>query len=281
MANVAIVTDSTSDLHPSVRQQWGLEVVPLNVHFGEEVFQDGVTIGPEEFYPKVLQSAQHPSTSAPAAGQFLEVYKRLHEEGKSILSVHISSKLSATVQSATMAKEMLPEAEIEIVDSQSTSLGLGMTALAAAAKARAGEDLAAVAAEARRVAGKVHILFGVDTLEFLQRGGRIGKAQAFIGGLLGFKPLLTIDDGLVAPADRVRGKSKVLPRILELMEQRVPAGTALKVAVWHAMAEEEARRWADAIAARYQVDEVAFGVIGPVVGTHTGPGALGVCFYES
>lgn len=276
-----IVTDSTSDLPVELRKEYGIEVVPLTVHFGPESFLDGVELDPSGFWAKLRTSPHHPKTAQPAPGDFLEVYKRIHAEGDEILSIHISGNLSGTMNSAQIAAQMLPEAKITLLDTKSVSLGLGMVAIEAARQARNGRSAADIVPILRQICDRMNILFTLDTLEYLQKNGRIGKAQALLGGLLGIKVILQVDkEGFVAPADKVRGRSKVLSRTLELMQERVPAGRKIKMAVLHTQAPEEARAWLEEARKLYTIEESLIGELGPVVATNAGPGTVGFCFYE-
>jgi len=278
---IRIVTDSTSDLTPALRKEYGIEVVPLTVHFGPESFLDGVTMDQDGFWQKLGTSPHHPKTAQPAPGDFLEVYKRIHAEGDEILSVHLAAVLSGTLNSAQIAAQMLPEAKITLVDTKTVSLGLGMVAITAARMARAGKTVAEILPEIQAIASRMNIVFTLDTLEFLQKNGRIGKAQALLGGLLGIKAILQVDkEGYVAPADKVRGKSKVQARTLELMQERVPAGRKVRIAVLHTRAEAEAHGWLAEAAKLYQIEESFVAEIGPVVATNAGPGTVGFAFYE-
>lgn len=278
--SLRIVTDSTSDLSPALLQEFGIEMVPLSVHFGPESFRDVVEMGPEAFWAKLNSCPHHPKTAQPAPGDFLTVYKRLHEQGDEILSLHISGKLSGTIGSAQIAAQMVPDAKIRLLDTASVSMGLGLLAVGATRMAQEGASLETVHDWASQTAAKMQIFFTLDTLEFLQRNGRIGRAQALLGGLLGIKPILQVQDGLVGPADKVRGKSKVLPRTLELMQERVPAGRKIRLAVLHTQAPADAEKWLTEIQKLYDVVEHYTAHIGPVIGSHTGPGTLGVCFHE-
>lgn len=277
-----IVTDSTADLSAELRQANSIEMVPLTVHFGPESFKDVVEMNPDEFWAKLKTSSHHPKTAQPSPGDFLEVYNRLHGAGDEILSLHISGKLSGTVSSAQIAGQMLPDgAKITVVDTKSASLGLGLLAMDASRMAREGKSAAEIASWVNTTAERTYIYFTLDTLDFLQKNGRIGKAQAILGGLLGIKVILQVDrEGLVAPADKVRGKSKVLPRVLEMMQEKVPAGRKIKLGVLHTQVPEEAQAWLDEVKKIYQVEEAVIAPIGPVIATNVGPGALGVAFYE-
>lgn len=280
MGRVRVVTDSTADIPESLRRELGIEMVPLNVHFGPEVFKDQVDIFPDDFYARLPKTEHHPRTSQPSPGEFVETYKRIIEQGEDIVSIHISSKLSGTFQSATLAQNMLPDAPIEIVDSGLAAMVLGMVVLEAARAAQKGANQAEVRRVAEDTMRKTRVAFAVDTLEYLQRNGRIGKAAAFLGSLLGIRPLLTLSDGLVAPVEKIRGKSKVLPRVLEIIQEWVPAGSTVKAAITHAAAPEEAEVWKHEVSKIYTVEEWIVCPLGPVVGTHTGPGTVGVMFHE-
>lgn len=281
MARVRVVTDSTADIPENLRRELGIEMVPLNVHFGPEVFKDQVEIFPEEFYARLQNSEYHPRTSQPSPGDFAETYQKIIERGEDVVSIHISSKLSGTLQSATLAKSMLPEARIEIIDSGLAAMVLGMVVLEAARAAQKGADQAEVRRVAEDTMRKMKVAFVVDTLEYLQRNGRIGKAQAFLGSLLGIRPLLTLSDGLVAPLEKIRGKAKVLPRVLEISQEWIPAGTTIKATIMHAAAPEEAEVWRQEVDKIYKVEDWIVCPLGPVVGTHTGPGTVGVVFHEA
>lgn len=279
---IRIVTDSTSDLSPELRKEYGIEMVPLTVHFGPESFRDVVQLNADEFWAKLKQNPHHPKTAQPAPGDFLELYKRIHADGDEILSIHLSGVLSGTMNSAQIAAQMLPEAKITLVDTKSVSLGLGLAAIEASRMVRAGKSVAEILPVIQQLCDRMNILFTLDTLEFLRKNGRIGKAQALLGGLLGIKIILQVDrEGLVAPADKVRGKrSKVLARTLELMQERVPAGRRVKLAVLHTQAGAEARAWLEEAKKLYQVEESFVAEIGPVVATNAGPGTVGFAFFE-
>lgn len=276
-----IVTDSTADLLPELRAQNQIEMVPLTVHFGPDSYKDVVEMDSAAFWAKLNASPHHPKTAQPAPGDFLEVYRRLHEAGDEILSIHISGKLSGTLSSAHAATQLLPDARIALVDTKQVSLGLGMLVIEASRMAAAGRPVTEIVSWVNQTKERMNLFFTLDTLEFLQKNGRVGKAQALLGGLLGIKPILQVDrEGVVAPADKVRGKSKVLARSMELMQERVPAGRRIKAAVLHAQAADEAAEWLGQVKKIYDVAEHWIAPIGPVIATNTGPGALGIAFYE-
>jgi len=278
---IRIVTDSTADLSPEIRKQYGIEMVPLTVHFGPESFKAEVEMDIAGFWQKLASSSHHPKSAQPSPGDFMEVYKPILDSGDEIVSVHISSKLSGTVSSAHAAMQILEGDRIKLVDTRSCTLGLGMMVIHAARMAKEGKSVAEITASVEQIAGQTHIFFTLDTLDFLQKNGRVGKAQAVLGGLLGIKPILQLDrEGVVAPADKVRGKSKVMPRTLELMAERVPVGREINLGVVHAQSPTEAADWVSKIKQVYKVKESYLASIGPVIAANIGPGAIGVIFYE-
>ena len=276
---VRVVTDSTADLPPDLAAEHGITVVPLNLHFGQETYLDGIDITPDQFYQRLTSGAQLPTTSQPSVGAFMEVYEGLREGAEGIVSVHISAKLSGTCNSANQAKAELSETiTVEVVDTELASLGLGLAALAAAKAAQSGAGLAEVAAEARRAADETSVLFMVDTLEYLQKGGRIGKAAAFFGGLLNVKPLLTIQDGQVHPLERARTRSKAMGRLEEMLQAEAPIQ---QLAVMYTTTPDDANALAQRGAPLVAPEQPIIGRLGAVVGTYAGPGLLGVALRKA
>ncbi|MGC8875388.1 MAG: DegV family protein [Chloroflexia bacterium] len=279
MSTVALVTDSTAYLPPEYVERYRITVVPLYVRFGDQVLLDGVEITPEQFYARLPQSPVFPATSQPSAGDFVKAYKRCVESGASaILSIHISSKLSGTVASALLAQDQLPEVPIHVVDSLSTSMGQGYQVLEAAWALEAGRSIEETIRRVEEVRDRLRILFVVDTLEFLHRGGRIGGAQAFLGSVLNIKPLLSLKDGRIEAVERVRVKRRALQRAIELLVAEA-SGRPVNAAVIHAAAPEEAE--ACAVMLREQIDcrHMVISELSPVIGTHTGPGTVGIVIY--
>jgi EDD domain protein, DegV family len=277
---IHIVTDSTSDLTPQLLQEAGVEdtvhIVPLTVHFGDEEYRDGVDLSRERFYQMLTQREEMPRTSQPSPAAFADVYREISQPGDTILSLHISSKLSGTHQSAALASRQFEDREIEVVDTRSVSLGLGLIVLEAAKAAKEGRGKQEILAEVRRRIASIRILFVVDTLEYLHKNGRIGKAQALVGGLLNVKPLLALEDGIVAPVEKVRGKAKARERMLERLFEEVPPESLEMGAVLHAAASSEAREVLQRLQERYPGRRFYVEELGPTVGTHAGPGTLGV-----
>lgn len=273
----AVVTDSGADLPASLAEELGIRVVPLSIHFGDEVFKDGVTLTAEAFYQRLTTDKERPPhTSQPSPGDFQQVYESLREAGvKQVLSIHLSSKLSGTLQSATIAAREMEGMEIVTVDSRMASMGIGMLAVHAARLAREGRSLQEAAAEVEALRDQFHVVFAVDTLEYLARNGRIGRAQSFLGGLLSIKPVLSLADGEVVPVERMRGKNRALQEVVD----RTVAFLGDRpgwVSIVHSQAEEEAAQVRARIEERCQVAEMIVTHLGPTIGTHVGPGTIGV-----
>ena len=284
---VRLVTDSTCDLPRELQQRWGITVVPCNVHFDDEVYKDGIDIGPDEFYSRLMSSRRLPTTAQPSVHDFLQVYKALGEEGHDVVSIHLSAKFSGTLNSAIQAKEALssprPNGEtgarrIEIIDSQMTSMGLGLITLAAAQMVKAEASFEQVVEGVHSSIPQTHCYFLLDTLEYLQKGGRIGKASAFLGSLLSIKPILTIKDGEAHPVERVRTTGRGLQRLEEITRGLAPAKL---LSILHSTAPDGAESLKTRLRDLVPGDEIIISRFGPVVGTYLGPGALGVSLMAS
>ncbi len=272
---VRIVTDSTADLTPEQQRAAGITVVPLNVHFGDEVFRDHVDLSTDEFFRRLKASPQLPRTSQPSVGAFEEAYRSLRQGGDEIVSVHLSSKVSGTYNSALMAAQSVGEGKIDVVDSLSTSMALGFIALEGAKLARAGRDRQAVAECLRGLVPKARVICVVDTLTYLERGGRIGKARALLGSLLNVKPILQLKDGEVVPLGRARGRPQALSRLVELLERD---GKVSQLAIMHGAAHTDAEQLRERVASSYPSVDIQLTEIGAVLGTHTGPGVIGFTY---
>ena len=275
---VAIVTDSTADLPPELVEELGVTIVPLQVIFGDEAYREGVDITTEEFYERLVKSRQLPTTSAPSVGDFQEVYERLLEEVDSIVSIHIGAKLSGTIQAAQTARQSLAKPErIEIVDSQAVSVAIGFATMEAVEAARAGAKLAEVKAAAESAVQRAHVRFMLDTLEYVRRGGRIGRARAYMGTLLRVKPILSFREGEVYPEERVRTRARGLERIIQwaVRHQKVK-----RAVVAHATTLDEAESIRERLAMAFPSVKVYLIRFGPVLGTHGGPGTIGVGIME-
>jgi len=275
---VAMVTDSTADLAPELVEELGVTIVPLQVIFGNEAYREGVDITTEEFYERLVKSRRLPTTSAPSVGDFQEAYERLLKEVDSIVSIHIGAKISATVQAARTARQSLAKPErVEVVDSQVISLAMGFAIMEAVGAARAGAKLAEVKAAAENAAERTHVRFMLDTLEYLRRGGRIGRARAYLGTLLSVKPILSFREGELYPEERVRTRARGLERIIQWA---IRQQTARRVAVGHSTTPDEAESIRERLAIAFPNVKVHVVRFGPVLGTHAGPGIVGVGIME-
>lgn len=271
---IRIVTDSTADLPSSVIEELGITVVPLYVRFGEKVYRDRVDISDEEFYQRLQHDPVHPNTTQPTPQDFAEVYQKLAEEADGIVSIHISNKLSGTFNSAVQGREGIEKkCPIEVIDSQVTTMGLGLMAMLAAKAARAGKSLPEVVAEVKGAIPNTHILFFVDTLKYLQLGGRIGKAKALLGSILNVKPMLALKDGEVMPAGQVRTRSKGVQRLVDF----VGSATDIEdIAVIYSTTPDEAQVLTERLGSIFSKEKISIARLGPVLGVHTGPGTLAV-----
>ena len=277
-AAVAIVTDSTADLPPQLLKQKAIRVVPLTLNFEGRSLLDGVDIRPSEFYRKLPNATTHPTTSQPSPGQFAEVYEELLADHAAVVSIHISEKLSGTYASALQAAEMTDPGRVRVIDSHLVSMSLGLLTLAASDMAVNGNNADAIVERASAMRDRVQTFFSVATLEFLRRGGRIGRASALLGSVLQVKPVLCIRDGLVTPLERVRTFDRALNRIVELSRE-VDTGKGLCVIVGHGDAEADAERVAREL--EPAAETLLIQPLGPVVGAHAGPGVVGVGVYPA
>jgi DegV family protein with EDD domain len=271
---IHLVTDSTSDISPDDAQALGVSVVPLVVRFGNEQFRDGVDIDPDAFYAKLEHTVVQPTTSQPSPDAFATLFRALlADPADHVVGLHISSKLSGTLQSAHLAAQEFDRARVHLVDTESVSGGLQLLVRAALEDIGAGADAATVAANTLGRRGRVTILFLLDTLTYLHRGGRIGRAQAFVGGLLNVKPLLTVTGGEVHPLARVRSHSKGIAMIVDEVRQRAPLRS---LAAFHADSPDSMRDLESGVAGAVPGLAAIRGRIGPVVGAYSGPGCVGV-----
>jgi DegV family protein with EDD domain len=275
---IAIVTDSTAYIPNDLVRKYGIHVAPQILIWGEETIRDGVDIMPEAFYERLKTATVMPTTSQVTIAYFHELFQKLAAEGKQILAVLVSSKLSGTISSAVQAKEMLPQAQIEIVDSLSTAMALGFQVLAAARADEAGKSFAQVAEVARSGAAHTGIVFAVETLEFLHRGGRIGGAARLLGTALNLKPLLELVDGRIEPVEKIRTKAKARARLLDIVEERVRGKGNLRLATVHAAVRGEAQELLQLAIERLKPVETIVAEASPVVGNHAGPGTVGLAY---
>ncbi len=278
-SRIAVVTDSTSDIPRHLVEELGIHVVPQILIMGDRTWLDGIDIDPPAFYELLRTSPDFPSSSQPSVVNFQEVFTELSRDADGIVAVLVSDELSGTLNSAHMAAESLPDLPLEIIDTRSVSMQLGFIALEVARAAAAGADLQTAAGLARSMIGRARVYFVVDTLEYLHRGGRIGAAARLFGTALNLKPILNIQDGIVTPVTKVRSRRKAIETLFQVIEEQVAAEDRVHMAIIHVAAPEEAARLAEKVEARFQPVEMIHAECGPVVGTHAGPGTLGIAFY--
>jgi DegV family protein with EDD domain len=269
----AVVTDSTADLPDAWRERYDIEVVPLKVIFGEESFRDGVDMNNEQFFARLATAARLPTTSAPSPGEFAEMYTRLAKDHDGCISIHIGRQLSATAEAARVGAQSVEGFPVNVIDSETVTMPMAFLCRVAAECRTL--DEATAAAKAR--IPKCRVLALLDTLRYIEMGGRVSRAQAMIGTMLDLKPLLLVVDREIKPVDRVRTRSRAIPRMVDFFEKDLPVE---HVAVVHAQAPEEAERIASDLRQRLPGLEVPVGQIGCVLGTHTGPKALGVVYIK-
>lgn len=281
MARVAVVTDSTATIPAPLLRNLPITICPLQVCWGQEIYLDGVDIQPDEFYVRLSTTKIMPTTSQVTPAHFEKTYRRLAEDGYDIISIHISSKLSGTLNSAQQAKKVLPKAHIEIYDLEVTAMAMGWQVLAVARAAAEGATLAECKSLAEQAKAHSGVLFLLDTLEFLKRGGRIGGAAAFFGQAFHIKPILELRGGGIEPADKVRTSIKAQEKLLDILEQRIGKRTPIRLSSLHTNAALQAEKMLERARERFGIAEVSetnISVVSPVLGVHTGPGALGIAY---
>ncbi|MBA7561897.1 MAG: DegV family EDD domain-containing protein [Dehalococcoidia bacterium] len=269
---VKIVTDSTADLPDELVKEMGITVVPVYVRFGEEVLRDRVDISEDEFYERLTHDPVHPNTTQPTPQDFVDVYQKLSADADGIVSIHLTGKLSGTCNSALMARETVgKECPIEVVDSETLSMALGLVVIAAATAAKAGESMDKIVEAAKQAMPKIRLLFLLDTLEYLKKGGRIGKAKALLGSILSVKPVLTIKDGELVPAGQVRTRAKGMDKLFEFVKE---VADIQDLAVVYNTTPDEAQALAERIGSVFDKEKIRMARLGPGLGVHGGPGAM-------
>lgn len=289
LSKVVIVTDSGTDLPAGFAATHGIEVVPLVIHIDGKEYLDGVDISKGEFYRVLASGANELHTSQPSPASFAATIERAASRGDSVLCICLSSRLSGTYQSAILGAQMANvNVRVEIFDSLSASVGTGLMVVRAVELLEQGKDLDEVLVELERMREMMQVLFLVDTLEYLERNGRIGKAQALVGTLLKVKPVLTLEDGMVAAKEKVRGESRAMSRLVELVgqmtevvtEQKTVGGCSFRGAIAHAVVPEKAQELREQLAGQgIDWQDLWIGELGPTIGVHSGPGLVGIAFY--
>lgn len=275
---VKVVTDSTCDIPAPLLRELGITVVPVYVMFGDKAYRDRVDIGEDEFYDKLVHDSVHPTTSVPSPKDFADIYNELAKETDEIVSIHLTSKESGTCNSALLARDLVDKrCRVEVVDSQSISMSLGLLVIAAAKEARAGASLEQVTEFVRRNIPRMHLMILVDTLKYVIRGGRLNKAQGLVGTILRIRPLLTMREGELLPAGVARTKAKAAERLYEFAKG---FSKVKELAVAYTTDHDEAKSLLDRIRAAFPEATSYLTRVGPSLGTHAGPGAMGVVIRE-
>jgi len=278
MAKVAIVTDSTAYIPKELVGELNITVAPQLLIWGEETFRDGIDIHPDDFYRRLSKAKVMPSTSQVTPAYFHEIFKRKLDEGFEVMAVLVSEKLSGTLASARQAIEMLPESPVEYYDSRTTAMAMGFQVLGAARMAKEGATRDEIRSYLEKASEHVGVVFAVDTLEFLHRGGRIGGGARFLATALNIKPILEITGGRVEAVERIRTRKKSLERLLEIIEERTAGKQPIRLATLHANARAEACDLIARANGNLQAVETIISEVSPVVGTHAGPGTVGLAY---
>ena len=279
MSKIAIVTDSSAYLPKDFVERHNIRVVPLSIHWDDKTYMDGIDITPVEFYERLGKSSTIPSTSQPSAGDFLKVFKELASHYDEIIVPLISSGISGTVDSAKIAKSTFSEIPVEIIDTHSTSAGLVLVVSAVAQAVSDGKNLKEIKQLAEDVVNRLKLFFVVDTLKYLHKNGRIGGASRYFGTALSIKPILFLDDqGKIDALEKVRTKRKAIERLIQLAVEHAD-GKSVKVGVMHANALEEVNLLRDQLLEQLDCKQIEMYDISPVIGTHVGPGSIGLAIY--
>ena len=279
MSQVAIVTDSTTYFPKEYIEKYNLSIAPQILIWDNKTYRDGIDIQPEEFYQKLKTATVMPTTSQATIPAFIEIYDDLLSKGNDkILTITLSSHLSGTMDSAIQARQNFPGAAIEIVDSKTTAMAMGYQVLAVARLAMEGASLAECVALAEKAREYTGVIFAVDTLEFLYRGGRIGGGSRFLGSVLNIKPILEVTGGKIEAVENSRTRKKSLQRLVEIIVERTANRQPVRLATLHANAEADAQEILDLASKQLNVVESIFSEVSPVIGTHAGPGTVGLAY---
>jgi DegV family protein with EDD domain len=283
MNKIAVVTDSTANLKPEIAEAYDIAVIPLKVHWGDKTYVDGVTLSAETFYQWLEEREDPPKTSQPSVGEFIQFFEEVAEryQTDTILGTFISAELSGTMASATQAKAQLPHLNITLVDTRFVSMAAGFQALCAARASRAGASVDDILAHVQQVRAHTDLLFTVDTLDYLRRGGRIGGAAHLLGTLLNLKPLLTIQGGVVEALSKSRGRQKSLQVMSETIQERLAGRHPPELAIMHTGVEgdEDVAQLTSWVTEHLKPQRLYTGLFSPVVGTHGGPRTIGITFH--
>jgi DegV family protein with EDD domain len=278
LGRIRIVTDSIADIPKEIAQQYEIVVVPANVHFGLRTYRDGIDITTEEFYSKLRSEKELPKTSQPSPGDFADAYRGIVTSGDSIVSIHPSGLLTGTYASACLAREMFPAADIQVMDTRQASMAEGLIAIEAARGALMGLSVHDIVSMVRMLIDRAKLYVSLDSLEFIVRSGRVGRARGFLASVLNIKPIITIANGVVEPLDRVRGAARVIPRLVQMAHEGVTSAT-VRASVIHAQALVAANQLIEEVNRSFHVRSILASA-GPAIVTNAGPGSFGLAVME-
>ena len=278
MKPVAIITDSSAYLPDELLKELDIHVVPLTLHWDDKIYRDGEDIRAEEFYARLAQSDSIPTTSQVTVAEFTGLFQRLLEQDMAVFAMLISSGISGTVDSALQAQTQFPDAAVEIMDTRLVSMALGFMVLCVARAAKEGASLAECKALAEELYPKIGVYFTVDTLKYLNKGGRINTAKRLLGSALNIKPIMAIQDGKIELIESVRSRKKAMTRMLELVERDIVGKEPVRISTFHAAADEDNQVLLQQAVARFSPIETVTTHVSPVIGAHTGPGTLSIAY---
>ncbi len=278
---IAIVTDSTSSLSQDILKQYHIHVVPLSVNFGTLSYKEGIDITIEEFYKKLAENDALPTTSQPAIGDFVHLYQELANNYEGVVSIHLSSGISGTMNTSIIASNMVNDLRVEVIDSEIACYGLGFMAIEAAEMAKEGKNILDIKERLELLVKNMRGYFVVDDLAHLHRGGRLNATQFLVGNLLNIKPIIYFNDKKLEPYEKIRTKKKAIDRILQLLDKDAKNGSKIKCSIVQANVLKEAEELKERIEKKYPNIEVGISEFGPVIGTHTGPGSIGFVWYKT
>ncbi len=280
MGKIVVVTDSTADLPKELLVRNNIQMVPLQVRVGDCEYKDRIDIMPFEFLNKLEEMEEMPVTSQPPIGDFVQLYEELAQEYDHIISIHFSEKMSGTVKTARLAAKMIEDVDIRVVDSETVTAPLGMMVIEVAGAVKKGRDIEEIMDLIDELKKKIKIYFTMDNLTYLEKGGRIGKATAFLGNLFNVRPLLTIENGEITPYKRIRGERRLYRTIEELVERDLNGKQGYKVIILYGKYLDKANKLKEVITNKFDWEEVEMMRFGSVVGAHIGPTPFGVIFHK-
>ena len=280
---IAVVSDTCASIPPDLAESLQIEIVPYYLHRGQETLRDLVDISHDEFFQWLPTAKVLPTTANPGPGDYLDAFTKAADRADGIVTITMTSKGSGAYQSACIAREMaetrLPGVEIEVIDTLQVAMVHGWAAIEAARAAQAGADLERAVAAARHVAETGCMIQTADTLRYLYMGGRIGRAQHLVGSLLNVKPLIGMEEGIIVPLGKERTRSRAYAKMVELMHERNPTHSPIKIAVTHVAALEQAELLLEMVKQAFDCRETLISQLSPVLGVHTGPGMAGINFF--